>query len=121
MASTEVPQPLTQSSGSGLAERRRGSNEFHLDMPGYKPHLAGDTNPRSSDPLLAKKFFTDSDEVDPSSLNFGQNGSTVEYDGVAEIHGSSNGLQMHTTVEVNEKVDLSYETSGQNVSSEQPV
>ena len=116
-ASTEVPLPHTLSGSGGLADRR-GSKDLHLDMPEYKPHLVSDMNPRSSDPLLGRKFFTESDEVDPST--YGLNSSAVEYDMVAENRGSSNGIQMHTSVEIHEKVDLSYETSGQNV-SEHPV
>ena len=117
-ASTEVPQPITHSGGSGGLAGRRGSKDLdlHLNMPLYK-NVVSDTNPRSSDPLLGKKFFTDSDEPDPSSLGLSD---TVEYDGVTERHGSSNGIPMHTSVEINENVDLSCEISGHNV-SEQPV
>jgi hypothetical protein len=121
-ASIEVPQPITQSGGSGVGAGlagRRGSTEIldlHLKMPQYKT-MVSETNPRSSDPLLGKKFFTDSGEVDPSSVH---HYDTVEHDGTTENHESSNGIQMFTSVEINEKVDLSYENSGHHV-SEQPV
>ena len=114
-ASTEVPQPITHS--GGLAGRRGSRDlELHLKMPQCM-NVVSDTNPRSSDPLLGKKFFTNSDEVDPSSFGLGD---TVENNGVMERYGSSNGVPVHTSVEINEKVDLSFETSGHNV-SEHPV
>lgn len=111
-----MPQPITLSGGSGGLAGRRGSKdlELHFNMPQYK-NVVSDTNPRSSDPLLGKKFFTESDEVDPSSFGLS---STVEYDGATEKHGSSNGIPMHTSVEINEKVDLSCEPSGHNVSEQ---
>lgn len=115
-ASTEVPQPITQSSGSGGLAGRRGSKDLELhfqNMPQYQT-MVSETNPRSSDPLLGRKFFTESDEVDPSSVN---HYDTVEDDGATENHRSSNGIPMYTSVEINEKVDLSSE---HNV-SEQPL
>lgn len=118
--STEVPRPITHSGGSagaGLADRR-GSQDLEKLHFGNTPQfqtMMSETNPRSSDPLLGRKFFTESDEVDPSSVNRYVN---VEYDGTNENHESSNGI---TSVDVHEKIDLSTcETSGPHV-SEQPV
>ena len=116
--STEVPPPITHSGGSagaGLAGRRGSKDlELHFKPPQFQTMMS-ETNPRSSDPLLGRKFFTESDEVDPSSVN---HYVTVECDGASENHESSNGI---TSVVVNEKVDLSTcETSGPHV-SEQPV
>lgn len=121
-ASIEVPQPLTHSGvslgSSGLAGRR-GSKDLELhfkNMPQYQ-NMVSETNPRSSDPLLGRKFFTDSDEVDPSST---AGRDTVEYDGpTGENHQPSNGIQIRTSVEINEKVDLSFEN--RHHVSEQPV
>ena len=120
--STEVPHPITHSGGSAgarLADRRGSKDlELHFSKTPQFQTMVSETNPRSSDPLLGRKFFTESDEVAPSSVDCYVN---VEYNGAKENHESSNGIQVLTSVDVNEKVDLSTcETSGYPV-SEHPV
>ena len=124
MSAMEVSTEVSKSHSHSALAGRRGSKDLHLDMPEYKPNFNSNTNPRSSDPLLDRNvFFTEYDGVNSPSNGLND---TVHNEGALEkspspAHVSSVGLEMHTSIEIHNKVAHENPEHNNSSVSEQPV